>query len=94
MDSVVDYLSNSRDQMILNKAMDYPVIRQLLTYQPMSNKSVGTAFAALLPVSLPLWLIGLRHQKNLKRDIRQTMKTCDQLVAIFNGEYNREMEYK
>lgn len=94
VDSVVDYLSNSRDQMILNKAMDYPVIRQLLTYQPMSNKNVGTAFAALLPVSLPLWLIGLRHQKNLKRDIRQTMKTCDQLVAIFNGEYNREMEYK
>ena len=93
VDSVVDYLSNSRDQMILNKAMDYPVIRQLLTYQPVGNKNVGTALAALLPVSLPLWLIGLRHQKNLKRDINQTIKTCDQLVAIFNGEYNREMEY-
>ena len=94
VDSVVDYLSNSRDQMILNKAMDYPVIRQLLTYQPVGNKNVGTALAALFPVSLPLWLIGLRHQKNLKRDISQTIKTSDQLVAIFNGEYNREMEYK
>ena len=93
VDGVVDYLSNSRDQMILNKAMDYPVIRQLLTYQPVGNKNVGTALAALLPLSLPLWLIGLRHQKNLKRDINQTIKTCDQLVAIFNGEYNREMEY-
>ena len=92
-DNVVDYLSNSRDQMILNKAMDYPIIRQLLTYQPVTNKKVGTALAALLPLSLPLWLIGLRHQKNLKRDISQTIKTSDQLVAIFNGEYNREMEY-
>ena len=90
---MVDYLSNSRDQMILNKAMDYPIIRQLLTYCPVGNKTVGTVIAALFPIGLPVWLVGLRHQKNLKRDIRQTAKTCDQLEAIFNGEYNREAEY-
>ena len=93
VDSVVDYLSNSRDQMVLNKAMDYPVIRQLLTYQPTNNPSMGTALAALFPIGLPLWLVGLRHQKNLKRDVQQTVKTCDQLVAILNDEYDREMEY-
>ena len=93
VDRVVDYLSNSRDQMVLNKAMDYPVIRQLMTYQPTSNKKLGTALAALLPVSLPVWIVGLKHQKNLKRDIQLTIKTCDQLAAIFNGEYNREAEY-
>ena len=93
VDSVVDYLSNSRDQMVLNKAMDYPVIRQLLTYSPVGHKKVGTAIAALFPIALPVWVVGLRHQKNLKRDIQLTAKTCDQLVAIFNGEYNREMEY-
>ena len=93
VDHVVDYLSNSRDQMILNKAMDFPIIRQLLTYCPVGNKTVGTVFAALFPISLPAWLVGLRHQKNLKRDVNLTIKTCDQLVAIFNGEYNREMEY-
>lgn len=93
VDDVVDYLSNSRDQMVLNKAMDYPVIRQLLTYHPTNNKNVGTALAALFPIGLPLWLVGLRHQKNLKRDVSLTIKTCDQLVAIFNDEYDREMEY-
>ena len=93
VDSVVDYLSNSRDQMVLNKAMDYPVIRQLLTYRPVGNKNLGTALAALFPIGLPLWIVGLRHQKNLKRDVRQTIKTSDQLVAILNGEYDRETEY-
>ena len=93
VDSVVDYLSNSRDQMVLNKAMDYPVIRQLLTYYPCQNKNLGTLLAALFPIGLPVWLVGMRHQQNLKRDVRLTIKTCDQLVAIFNGEYNREMEY-
>ncbi len=94
VDRVVDYLSNSRDQMVLNKAMDYPVIRQLLTYHPVSNRGIGSVMAALFPIGLPMWLIGLRHQSNLKRDVRLTMRTCDQLVAIFNGEYSREMEYK
>ena len=93
VDNVVDYLSNTRDQMVLNKAMDYPIIRQLLTYRPTGNKTVGTVLAALFPIGLPGWLVGLRHQKNLKRDIRATIKTSDQLIAIFNGEYNREAEY-
>ena len=93
VDQVVDYLSNSRDQMVLNKAMDYPVIRQLLTYQPTSNKTVGNIFAALFPIGLPAWLLGLRHQQNLKRDIQLTIKTCNQMKAILNGEYSREMEY-
>ena len=93
VDKVVDYMSNSRDQMVLNKAMDFPVIRQLLTYRPTGNKNIGFAMAALFPIGLPIWLVGLRHQKNLKRDVRLTIKTCDQLEAIINGEYNREMEY-
>ncbi len=93
VDNAVDYLSNSRDQMVLNKAMDYPVIRQLLTYQPVTNKTAGTVLAALFPIGLPVWLVGMRHQKNLRRDIQLTIKTCDQLTAILNGEYNREMEY-
>ncbi len=94
VDDVVDYLSNSRDQMVLNKAMDFPIIRQLLTYAPAAgNRNIGTALAALFPIGLPLWLVGLRHQKNLKRDVNQTVKTCDQLVAILNDEYDREMEY-
>ena len=94
VDRMVDYLSNSRDQMVLGKAMDFPVIRQLLTYCPTGgNKTLGTALAVLFPIGLPGWLVGLKHQKNLKRDIRLTVKTCDQLTAILNGEYDREMEY-
>lgn len=93
IDDVVDYLGNSRDQMVLNKAMDYPVIRQLLTYHPTNYPAVGTAVTILLPLGLIGWLVGLRHQYNLKRDIASAVKTCDQLVAIFNGAYSREMEY-
>jgi len=93
VDDIADYLSNSRDQMVINKAMDYPIIRNLLTYHPTKYPKVGMAFAILFPIGLPFYLIGIRHQRNLKRDIELTVKVSDQLMAILNGEYTREMEY-
>jgi len=94
VDDTVDYLSNSRDQMVINKAMDFPVIRQLLTYHPTNgHKRLGLAIAIIFPLGLLGWIVGMRHQANLRRDIATTARTCDQLVAIFNGEYSREMEY-
>lgn len=93
IDNLADYLSNSRDQMIINKTMDYPIIRNLMTYHPCPNAKLGMSIAILFPIGLPIYLIGIRHQRNLKHDIELTCRVCDQLVAIFNGEYTREMEY-
>ncbi len=94
VDDVVDYLSNSRDQMVLNKAMDFPIIRQLLTYHVTNYPKLGIALAVLFPIGLPLWLVGMRHQRNLKRDVKLTAKVCDQMSAIFNDNYTRDMEYR
>lgn len=93
IDELTDYLSNSRDMMVINKAMDYPIIRHLLTYHPTTYPKLGMAFAILFPIGVPFYLVGVRHQRNLKRDIVFTIKTSDQLIAILNGEYTREMEY-
>ena len=94
IDDVVDYLSNSRDQMVINKAMDFPVVRQLLTYHPTNYPRLGLALAILFPIGLPGYLVGIRHQRNLRRDIAQTVTVCDQLTAILRGEYTRDMEYQ
>lgn len=93
VNDIADYLSNSRDQMVINKAMDYPIIRNLLTYHPTKYPKVGMALAVLFPIGLPFYLIGIRHQKNLKRDIQLTINVSDQLIAILNGQYTRELEY-
>lgn len=81
-DGVVDYLSNSRSQLVLNKAMDFPVIRQLLTYHPTNYPWVGAVLAAIFPVSIPFYIIGVRHQANLKADVALVAKVCDELQAL------------
>ena len=82
VEDVVDYLSNSHNQLLLNKAMDYPIIRQLLTYHITNYKHLGSALAVLFPVGLPLYLVGSRHQSNLKRELNTTVRVCDEISQI------------
>ena len=83
VNDLVEYLSNSKSQLVINKAMDFPVIRQMLTYGPVQNCYLGMTLAALLPVSVPFYLVGLHHQKVLKAEIASCVKFCDDLKGIF-----------
>lgn len=82
VESVVEYMGNSREKLVINKTMDFPIIRQLLSYKPTGNKALGYALGALLPLSLPLYLVGTRHQKNLKNEIKITARVCDELTEM------------
>ncbi len=82
LERVVDYLSNSRDQQVLNKAMDFPIIRHLAFYQLTASPKLGIALAVLFPLGLFLYIIGVRRQSNLKQDIITTVGICDQLIAM------------
>ena len=88
IDDVVDYLSNSRNQLLLNKAMDFPIMRGLLTYHITNYKHVGTALAVVFPVGLPLYLVGTRHQANLKREIKVAQRVCDEITQIITSDMN------
>ena len=86
LETTVDYMSNSTKILVINKLMDYPVLRFLLTYNPVGNKKVGVVVACLLPIGLLGYMIGVVHQKNLKRDIRTIIKVSDELLAMIKEE--------
>ncbi len=94
IENVVDYLSNSHNQLLLNKAMDFPIVRQLLTYHVTNYKAVGTALAVIFPVGLPLWLVGIRHQSNLKKELHTAMRVCDEINAIIIKDSSDNQENK
>ena len=92
VEDVVDYLSNSRDQLLLNKAMDFPIIRQLLTYHITNYRHVGTALAVVFPVGLVLYLVGTRHQANLKRELSTAVRVCDEVSDILQQNHDNNQE--
>ena len=86
IEDAVDYLSNSREQLVINKAMDYPIVRQLLTYHITNYPRLGLAIAILLPLSIPIYIIGTRHQRNLRNDVATAVKVSDELTALLQSE--------
>ena len=86
MESVVEYLENSRSQLVINKVMDYPCLRRLLFYYPVSNAKAGIAIAAIFPIGLIGYFIGIKCQNGLKRDMKTSLKVCDELISILEKD--------
>ena len=66
--------------------MDFPIVRQLLTYHVTNYKQVGTALAVLFPVGVPLYLVGTRHQSNLKKELQNAVRVCDEITDIITKD--------
>lgn len=86
LESAVEYLSNSSDRLVLNKAMDFPIIRDAVTYGPNLGKSIGLALAVFFPVGLPLYLIGLNSQKTLKSELKTLSGVCSQMIDLLDDD--------
>lgn len=86
MESVVEYLENSRSQLVINKVMDYPCLRSLLFYYPVSNAKLGFAIAAIFPIGLIGYFIGIKCQNGLKQDMKTSLKVCDELISILDKD--------
>lgn len=69
IEGTVEYMSNSRDKIIINKLMDYPIVRQLWFHQPSSSKWMSYTAMILFPIGLPVYLIGMHCRKRLLKDV-------------------------
>ena len=58
------------------------ILKSLLFYHPTNNKIVGYIFIALFPVGYPIYLLGCGQQKQLKKDLAQVRRTCDDLKQL------------
>lgn len=86
LESTVSYLTDCRNQMAVNKLMDFPVIRILWVCHPASVKWLGRLLMYLFPVGLPVYLFGLREQRLLKNDLRRTAEVCVSIIDAIRGD--------
>lgn len=76
---VVEYLSDSRDTRLVMMLSDIPVFRVLWVYRPCRWKWLGWTMLPLLPISVPLWLYGVRCLRNLRCDLLKTIEIAEKL---------------
>lgn len=82
LEVTVEYMSNSDKQLVINKLMDYPVLRSLWLYHPANNSKVGNVMMVVFPVGLACYFIGLRVQRGLKHDLQTVASVSRELIAL------------
>lgn len=82
----VDYMTDCRNSIAVNKLMDYPVIRSLWLYSPGSRKWIGRACMWFFPVGVPVYLLGLRAQRNLKEEMKKVADVSTTIIGLLHSE--------
>lgn len=85
LESTVDYLSNSCDPLIINKLMDFPILRSLWLYHPTNYRPLAWAVILLFPIGLPVYLVGLRQLRILRAEIVKIESVSNELTELTNN---------
>ena len=86
LESSITYLSNSKDQLIINKISQFPFLKKRWICQPSTNKIISWMGILLIPIGLPMYLVGLKCQSALKRDVKMVLMVGTQVVEILENE--------
>ena len=82
-EDLVEELSNSDQNLLLNKLMDYPIIAG---YSNKMNKrmngKVALATGLFFPIGLPIYLLATYQRKLLRHDIEMAQKTSKELINM------------
>lgn len=93
MDEIVEELSNSDQNLLLNKLMDYPIISGYNQLNAKIDGNTGLAVGLFLPLGLPVYLLATYQRKLLRHDIKVVQKTSEELIDIIeNGKLIIENE--
>lgn len=82
MNSLIEELSNSDQNLILNKLMDYPMMSGFNTFGLKTSGKTGLALGIFFPIGLPIYLLAIYQRKLLRHDIQITQKTSHELIEI------------
>ena len=83
METLIEELGNSDQNLLLNKLMDYPIIAGYANKlsKHMSPK-VSLAIGICLPIGIPIYLLATYQRKLLRHDIMMVQKTSKELINM------------
>jgi len=79
MEHWIEDMLNSKENLIIGKLMDYPVIKPYpLTF--LNQPPVRWSCSILLPIGIPIYIVCLLKQKQINNDLRMAMKVNEEIT--------------
>lgn len=90
VDSTVDYLTDCRNAMAVNKLVNFPVIVWRWMLDPTFGRVwIGKALRILFPIGLPVYLADRMARRRLKSEMERVVQTCDEIKDLLDQYGNR-----
>ncbi len=85
LETTVAYIADSQSKLVINKLMDFPILRSLWFYHPTNYRWAGWTAIALFPIGLPLYFVGLRQLGILRHELETIRSVSAQLIDLLNS---------
>lgn len=85
LEETVAYIADSRSKLVINKLMDFPILRSLWFYHPSNYKWASWAAMVVFPIGLPVYFIGLRQLSILRHELETIRSVSEQLTELLES---------
>ena len=82
METTVEYLSNSRDRLLINKISQYPILKNLWIYHLVNYGWLSWSCMILFPIGILGYAIGANRQASLLCDLKQVQKLNNEVLEM------------
>lgn len=84
LEDVIEILKNSDQSIVINKTMDFPVIKNYQMKSFHINGKMGVAIAIIFPIGGILYLIAVYRRKLLHQDLNTTVSVCEDIIHLIS----------
>lgn len=85
LEETVAYIADSRSKLVINKLMDFPILRSLWFYHPSNYKWASWVAMVIFPIGLPVYFIGLRQLSILRHELETIRSVSEQLTELLES---------
>ena len=83
IDATVNYLSDCRDPLVVNKLPDYPIVHKEWIYRPFGPKT-GRVMAWLPFFGAPLWVLSIFRARELRHQLEKTASISKEILSMLS----------
>ena len=89
LEDIIESLNNSDQNLVLNKLMDFPIIKNYLPSNFRITPKIGITMAIVFPVGGIVYLIAVYRRRLLLQDMGVTAKVCDETITIIDDKNSK-----
>ena len=90
LDSLTEYLTDCRDNNVVDQLSDFPWIYDTFILTPGKNKWIAECLKWLVPVGYIIYLMSQRKRKNLVKSLEKTIEIASSIQSTLDADLRRK----